>query len=338
MKVLGIAGGNGVMLYPLRKYLVGNIEPRGDYRTPHDIQWTSNFGKTPLYTKYVLPEEFVGVDVIVGHPTCGHSSALAYSRGKKLGDAKSDETISLFVEAVNKYKPEFFLFENLPTMFKSFPEKDFDESFPGYKLVKHIASVANFGNSQISRVRLVVVGIREDSRAKKKHFKVPEIVKENLKTVEELEYIDGDPVTLCHLREPDDTVVCMEKDFKKLNLAQIREIWNSPEYKGKKKWDARTTGKGNMVNLPGVYRNLAGDFPLTARKQNRQFNSKGYIMSPRELARINGVPDSFTLYCDTERLQYWINKARVTATKTPPPEITKWFKRIILKHYGKKSS
>ena len=103
----------------------------------------------------------------------------------------------------------------------------------------------------------------------------------------------------------------MEKNFKKLNLKQIRDIWNSKEYENKKKWDATTTGKGNMRNLPGVYRNLANDYPLTARKQNRQFNSKGFIMSPRELARINGLPDNFKLWYDNRYQLIFINFFRI---------------------------
>ena len=35
------------------------------------------------------------------------------------------------------------------------------------------------------------------------------------------------------IREPDDTIVCMEHNLNKLNLGQIRKVWNN-EFKGKK--------------------------------------------------------------------------------------------------------
>jgi site-specific DNA-cytosine methylase len=241
--------------------------------------------------------------------------------------------MQVFIETVNIFKPKVFLFENLPTFFKSFPQDDFLKEFPGYSFKIHIGSVSLWGNSQISRERLVVIGIRRSHKGLASYFeKLPKRDKIRLKKAGELaadlKYPNPD---LLHLREADTTVVCMEKDFKKLNLAQIREIWNSKEYATRKKWDATTTGKGKMKNLPGVYRNLANEYPLTARKQNRQFNPQGDIMSPRELARIQGLPDDFRLYLDPKNTQYWINKGRVTATKCPPYEIGAWFAKKLFK-------
>lgn len=340
LKVLGVCGGNGVMLHPLRKYLIGNKEPRRDYKTPQDIQWRLNFPEVTLDNKLdngMLLQAGNIPNIIVGHPTCGHSSALAYSRGKKLGDAKADMTMQLFINSVTLLKPYVFLFENLNSLFKSFPENEFDASFSDYDLVKYRVSMAAFGNSQVSRERLVVVGVRKGKNPfKTSDFKL--LKKENirLKLVKELESsLEYPNKDLCHVREADNTIVCMEKDFKKLNLAQIRKEWNSDKYKNRKKWDATTTGKGNMKNLPGVYRNLPDEYPLTARKQNRQFNSKGYIMSPRELGRIQGLPDSFKLWYDPNKDQYSINKSRVTATKCPPYELGEWFAKCLIKAKNK---
>jgi site-specific DNA-cytosine methylase len=332
LRVLGICAGAGVMVHPFKNNLVGNIEPRNDYNTPNDIQWRLNFGDIPLFKGNTVYPDFKHIDIIIGHPNCGHSSLLAYSRGKKLGNGKSDPTMFTFVESVKYYKPKVFMFENLTALFKSFPENEFNEAFSEYELKKYNVSMAKFGNSQVSRERLVVIGIRKGMKSiKSSNFKLPAIENISLKTCKELEsnlkYPDYD---LCHVRELDSKVVCMEKDFKKLNLKDIRYIWNLPENKKRKKWDATTTGKGRMKNLPGVYRNLANDYPLTARKQNRQFNSSGYIMSPRELARIQGLPDSFNIWFDIYKDQYSINKGRVSVTKCPPYELGKWFYDCII--------
>lgn len=331
MKVLAINCGNGVMVYPLKKYLVGNIELRSDYKTPNDIQWLLNFNNVPLFKEKPKLKRFKKIDIIISHPTCGHSSTLAYSRGKKLGNGRVDKTMKLFIKSVNYLKPKVFLFENLTNLFKSFPEKDFDDTLKNYDLKKWHVSMAEFGNSQVSRERLIIVGVRKFNNPwKLEDFSIPNFPKNQLKKVKDLEKgLEKLDPKICHIREDDNKVVCMEKDFKKLNLKQIREIWNSPEYKDRKKWDATTTGKGKMRNLPGVYRNLPDDFPLTARKQNRQFNSKGYMMSPRELAVIQGIPNSFKLWYDPNRDQYSINKARITATKTPPYELGLWFANCL---------
>ena len=89
LKILGVACGNGVMVYPFKKYLKANIEPRSDYKTPENIQWKLNFGDIPILYKTKL-RKFRDTNVVISHPTCGHSSMLAYSRGKKLGNARKD--------------------------------------------------------------------------------------------------------------------------------------------------------------------------------------------------------------------------------------------------------
>lgn len=330
MRVLGISAGAGVMLWPFRKYLVANIEPRGDYRTPGNIQWELNFAGIPLLQQYDLPD-FQDIDLIISHPTCGHSSSLAYSRGKKLGDAKKDATLALFLDSLDKYKPKAFLFENLPNLYKSFP--DFESHLSDYKIHRMEASMAHFGNSQISRVRLVIIGVRKDIKLDVSSvFKLPKLKTHKLKRVFELEKgLELPDADLCNIREDENTIVCMEKDFRKLSLKEIKDEWNSKKYKNRKKWDATTTGKGNMRNLPGVYRNLPNSYPLTARKQNRQFNSRGEIMSPRELARIQGLDSKFKIWYDPKSSKYCLNKGRVSVTKCPPVDLTKWFKRKLKK-------
>lgn len=332
MKVLGICGGNGVILWPFKKWLIGNIEPRSVFKTPGEVQWNLNFKGIPVHRDYNL-KRYMGktIDAIVGAPTCGHSSILALSRAKKYGDGKKDETIDLFIKAIELYKPKFFLFENLTNLFRSFPEDEFTKCFPGYKLKKWSVSVSVFGNSQINRKRLVVIGIREDLKETcSSAFKLPKEHSFKLKTVKELEKLLVYPnEDLFHIREPLSQVVTMEKDFKKLTLREVREIWNSEEYEGRKSWDATTTGKGRMKTLPGVYRNRPDDYPRTVLKNHRQFNTRGYMMSPRELAVIQGIPNEFKLYYDPNKLTYCLNKARVTTTKTPPMELQAWFAKCI---------
>lgn len=328
MRILGVCAGNGIMVHPFKESLIGNIEPRSDYKTRGNKQWIDNFDDIPLM-EGIEDVRLKGVKptAIIGHPSCGHSSSLAYSRGKKLGDAKREDSIKLFMHSLEVLRPKAFLFENLPNIYKSWPSLDADFEELGYTLVKYSCSMGHFGNSQISRCRLVIIGLEKSKNPlNSSFFELPKLRLSKLARVKELESgLNYPDAALCHIRESADKIVCMEKDFKKLTLAEIKKIWNSEKLLRKKKWDATTTGKGKMKYLPGVYRNLADDFPLTARKQNRQFNSEGDIMSPRELARIQGVPDSFKLHYEEKDSGYWINKARVSATKCPPYDLGKWF-------------
>ncbi len=326
MKILGICGGNGVILYPMRKYLIGNVEIRPNFKTPDDVQWNLNFPNIPLIT---IPEHltnFTFCDVIVGAPNCGHSSMLSYSRAKKLSDPMKDESFELYMISLKLYKPKVFLMENLPKMLDMIPAEVWNSSFPDYDLVFINFPVTYWGNSQKTRKRLVIIGFRKD------HFKghekgvrdyflnvykvnEPKVCRELLKDLPE----DGD------FREDIDDIITMYSGFK-ISLKNAQKFWlNNPTLK---RWPVEDK---KFTTAPGVYRNLDNDFPAVARKANRQFNAQGLQMSPRELARIQGLPDTFKIHMDHNRKIFSINKGRTTITKTPPYEIARWFYKQLLK-------
>ena len=330
MRVLGICGGNGVILYPFKKYLIGNIENRSIFRTKDNIQWNLNFNVPILNHNHIISSALKfkrGTDIIIGAPDCGHSSVLSYSRAKKLGNPKENKSLHLFIESIKFYLPKIFLFENLPNLFKTFGEENFDKAFPNYRLIKHLGSVSQFGNSQKSRKRLVVIGIRNDLSSKiDKYFKLS--AKEvKLKTSgilnKGLEYPNAE---LCHIREDDHEVIAIYGG-KKLSVGKIKRIWNK-RLKHSRRWSIPNS---KMRTAPGVYRNFNRDFPMTVRKQNRQFNENGEMMSPRELARIQGIPDNFKIWYNPDNKKHCINKGRVSVTKGPPMEIGYWFKKCLIK-------
>ena len=87
LRVLGVCGAQGALLHPIKKYLIGNVEPRSVFWTPKNEQWVSNFGDIPLLRSIEDLEEKTSshIDVILGSPSCGHSSVFSYSRKKTLG-------------------------------------------------------------------------------------------------------------------------------------------------------------------------------------------------------------------------------------------------------------
>ena len=154
MKVLAICGGNGMMLKPLRKYLVGNIELRSLFKTPEDIQWYSNFPGIPVYNNpKILPswERFKDVDVVVGAPDCGHSSILSLSRIKTKTDPLENESVNLFFSGILVLSPKIWIMENLPAFLDAIPFKFLKNTFPDYTFKLIQGSVSEFGNSQKNR-------------------------------------------------------------------------------------------------------------------------------------------------------------------------------------------
>lgn len=326
--ILGVCGGNGVILSPFNhKNLLGNVEPRAAFFTPGDVQWNLNF-KCPIDRD--LGRDWKKVDVIVGAPNCGHSSVLAYSRGKKLKNPKGDESLAMYVQALRNYIPKIFLLENLIKMLDNYPRllKFLEKK---YQLVKFVQPVSFWGNPQVTRKRLVLIGIRKDLDVTGIKSVIDEVTRDfnnvYLKTSEELiKGLENQDEDLCNVREPHDYYIPLYyRGKRRITTLEAKRIWNG-EFKGKSRWEV---DMARMKCQPGVYLNKAGDYPKTARKQNRQFNHFGEMLTPRELARIQGVPDNFKLWYTPDKSLYCINKARTTVTKTPPYEIANWFCKII---------
>jgi site-specific DNA-cytosine methylase len=131
---------------------------------------------------------------------------------------------------------------------------------------------------------------------------------------------------LGHVREKDNTLITIYAG-KKVKVGEIKKIWLTKHLNEKR---LPVEGR-NFTSAPGVYKNLEEDYPATARKQNRQFNHFGEMMSPRELARIQGLPDEFKIAMDDANIQYWINKGRATIAKCPPYEVGTYIKRKLIK-------
>jgi len=339
MRILSVNGGNGVFVHPLRKHLIANVEYRSLFKTPGDIQWKLNFGDIPLYNNTKIPiswKIFGEVDVVIGAPDCGPSSKMSYSRTKKLTDPSDNDSFMLYVDSIIAIRPKIFVMENLPASLDSFTKNMWEGRLPGYTLIYHELSVSEFGNSQKNRVRLVMVGVREDvvdSTFLRMVHKVEELMpcRELLEGLPKLNSEEGKEV--CHVNEDvsgtGKEVITLYAGFK-ASLAEIKETWLSENWS---RWQVKDR---NFNTAPGVYRNRDHDFPNTARKSNRQFNELGDMMSPRELARIQGVPDRFQLWYDESKHGYCINKARTTVAKTPPYEIGLWLKKQLkmMNKYG----
>jgi len=331
MKVLGVSAGAGVILYPFKEVLIGNYEVRNDFKTPDEIQWKLNFGDIPLYRTEEL-DHLLKPDIILSQPNCGQYSILAHSRRKKEA-YKEDISLNLFFNSIILYKPKFALLENLPDLLNNIPKDKIKSKFKNYKIKFILGSVSLFGNSQMSRKRLVMIFIRRDLNIKLKEFrsfKVSELKYSGdlLKDTYPINVDNGDHYGNINENEPDKEITIY--GGKKMKTIDITKEWQN-RLKGEKRWYTHKDDEAKFKTAPGVYRNLIDDYPATARKANRQFDHNGEMMTPRQLAKIQGIPDSFKIWTDQKKRLNSINKGRLSVTKAPPYEIGKWFFECLSK-------
>lgn len=329
LRVLGICGAQGALLYPLKRYLIGNVEPRAVFHTKNEEQWKLNFGEIP-FVKTVEPFINSKPDIILGSPSCGHSSVFSYSRKKTLGKPKEDPCLNLFVQSVKSLKPKIFLLENLPKLMDLIPLEEWINTFPEYELIVHTHSVSVLGNSQISRKRLILIGIHKDcSKLFRAHFK--ELFPVN--TLFKVKDIPSRIRKELNYREKGDKKLAMYKYWDEskttLTVDQVHELWNG-KFKDEFKWPMKTQ---KMKTLPGVYRNRNKAYPLTLRPSNRQFNPEGYPMGLEEYRVIMGFPKRFKVYYDDSNPTYWLNKARNALSKGAVYEVGKWFKICLFQAF-----
>lgn len=327
MNVLGICAGQGGLLFPFRKHLLGNIEPRGVFHTPGEEQWKTNFKGVPFYKGYNLPEFDEKVDVILSSPDCGMSSIMRLSKVKELGKPKDNRSLNLVIEGINYYKPKIFLIENLPRLLSLLPNKYLQEAFKDYKLIFHERSVSDYGNSQVSRKRLIIIGVHKKTGKKYLNafnevfqVKTPKLTRDLLSVSP---YGSNYNIPIEKTLAMYDYRKLPEK--KNLTVEKIQVLWNSA-FKQEKKWPIKTA---KMSTLPGVYRLELDKPPLTLRPADRQFRPDGYPLGINDFKAIMGFPKQFKIYIDQENYLYWLNKARYTIAKGSVFEIAIWFKRCL---------
>jgi len=326
MNVLGISAGQGALLFPFRKNLIGNIEPRGVFHTKYEEQWELNFKGIPFIKEYILPE-FKSVDIILSSPDCGSSSIMRLSKVKKLGKPKDNKSLNLVIKGIQYYKPKIFLIENLPRLLSLLPNEYLQEAFKDYKLIFHERSVSDYGNSQVSRNRLVIVGVHKKTGKKYLNafnevfqVKTPKLTRELLFPSP---YESNYNIPLNKTLAMYDYRKLPKK--KNLTVEKIQVLWNSA-FRNEKKWPIKTA---KMSTLPGVYRLELDKPPLTLRPADRQFRPDGYPLGIKDFKAIMGFPKRFRIYMDQGNYLYWLNKARYTIAKGAVYEIAIWFRKCI---------
>lgn len=329
MKILGVCAGGGALLLPFRdQVIIANVEPRVVFHYPGEPTWRLNFGDVPFLREGLNPNW--KPDVIVGSPDCGASSIMRLSKTKELGDPKNNASINLVLSSIDLYKPKVFLIENLPRLISILNADFWEENFPDYVLTMHTVSVMDFGNSQKSRDRSVIVGVRKDEspglqKCCRRVFRVaePQKVYNLLHPYKEKE----------NYNIPRDKKLAMY-DYRKLpekenlTVRQIRRLWIG-DFQAEFKWPIKTA---KMKTLPGVYRLREDRYPLTVRPADRQFRPDGWPLGIEDLKAIMGFPKDFKVYIDPKNYIATLNKARYILCKGSVCEVGIWFKDCLRGH------
>jgi len=330
--VLGLSAGSGILPYAFKdQFIFGNIEVRSDYYISSlPLQWDLNFDSiTTAHKKGYLAFDRNSVDIILSQPKCGNSSVLAYSRGKQMTSHKNEPSLDLSLNGIRHIRPKVFLIENLPALLNSYSEKDLKQLFPQYYLIFHNnVSMIKFGNSQKTRKRLIIVGVLKALRgsAKIRNY-AREIFPVSVPKHTGL-LIEGCPEN--GFFRPDINERIAIYGGRQMTYVEIQKMWGSIPTKKR-----LATPNERFNSAPGVYRDLADDWPATVRKSNRCFAPYGLPYTPRERARIMGLPDTF-LIADPTTHPYispktLFNKGCISATQGPAYEIGLWFKNVLIK-------
>lgn len=324
LKILGICAGQGALLFPWRKQLLGNIEPRSVFHTQKEEQWRLNFGEMP-FLRNELPEKW-HPDIILSSPDCGASSTMRLSKAKELGNPEKNKSIQLVIEGIMQYQPKVFMIENVPRLINLMPEKVWQEALPNYHISFKVNSVSDFGNSQVSRKRLIIIGIKNTAKSYIGCFDIIFSVNTPKLSRFILEAANMQPLI------PFDKVLAMY-DYRKLpkkknlTVKEIQHLWTH-DFKDEKKWPIKTA---KMQTLPGVYKLDPDKPPLTLRPADRQFRPDGLPLGIQDFKNIQGFPKRFQIYLPEENYLYWLNKARYTIAKGAVYEVGIWFKKCIKK-------
>lgn len=307
MKALGMISGIGSMLIGAKQQgyeILGNIEWRPYYHTgTFENNFLGSFMCNNL--KELSPEtieECKDVDVILGHTECGNFSNLRANKDNMIDD-KGD--IPEFIEAIQLFKPKFFVMDNLPKSLISANWQYYQDHLPEYEFHFEWINNYGYGNIQKNRKRLFVIGARRELG----FYFIPGEFEHNTTILERL----GDIDPLCENHE------YLDLDVKYNGWGRYQF---DPSYIGKGVEENRITLrqfqefiKDYPNNLNFAYYNKKGEQKYKIGFSKIDVNRHALVLSGggacydnhfrsdtlfpftiRERARIQGCPDDFIFY------------------------------------------
>ncbi len=158
---IGITDGIGSLIWGAKQIgfkILGNHEWRKYYDTG---TFEHNFEAPYVQDYEVIDNSMVGVDLIASHAECGNFSNLytGPNRDKRVLDPGD---IWQFINLAQKYKPKFFLADNLVKSLVAVTPSEWRSAFPDYNITFEWVSNYHYGNTQYNRRRMFIVGSHKD--------------------------------------------------------------------------------------------------------------------------------------------------------------------------------
>lgn len=169
LRAIGITCGIGSMLVGARQAgfeVVGNVEWRRYYFKPDSKGQDTFRGNFPdavrAYSVDDLSDDQVAsmtdCDIALGHPECGRYSNLGSTIKTRLERMKDPCDIPLFLDLVAKFRPRFFVMDDLPKSLGALTIQEYVQKLPGYDLYPEWVANHGYGNIQRGRKRMFMVG------------------------------------------------------------------------------------------------------------------------------------------------------------------------------------
>ena len=306
MKALGMISGIGSMLIGAKRQgyeIVGNIEWRPYYHTgTFEHNFPNSFMVKTL--KDLTGEQRMAcqdLDLLIGHTECGNFSNLRANKNNAIDDGNKGD-IPEFVEAIQEFKPKFFVMDNLPKSLLVAGWEYWRDELPAYDIHFEWISNYGYGNIQKNRNRMFVIGARRELG----FYFIPGEFKHETSVIERLEEIDSETPNNERL-DPDEiyngwgryqfepSFADKSVDENRITLREFQEFvkdWpnnlNFPYYNKKGEQKFKIGFSKIDVNKHALVLSGGG-----ACYDNHFRSDTLYPFTIRERAKIQGCPDDF---------------------------------------------
>lgn len=360
LKAVGLTCGIGSMLVGARQAgfeVLGNIEWRNYYRKKDEEgnnTFLNNFGPAgspepkPFLKKSITDltpqeiERIMNADLAMGHPECGNFSTMNGTnawRGDKAPKVTDAGDIPLFTKLVHDIRPRFFAMDDLPKSFIAYPMEEYARQLPDYDLWPEWVSNHGYGNIQVHRKRMFMIGALKSERFTfvPGEFEHSRTVEETIGDLPLYPQFGGNVAN----HDPHSLLAPCGRGL------HMDHLWHRPTYAEMQKWFEKakigetfryhSTATGEIKNKPGWYKaKWQGGAPVMDGGSGHMHPLRNLPFTIRERARIQGFPDDFVFYGTRFEEDGWVHEKNIDMVKQTgkamPIQFNRYFAELVRAH------